>query len=376
MIQTSQDSRGAAAIGAPSAGTSILTGGSLIGRFLQWWGSELAALVPSGLKRLLHPSRPALLARAEGEVIWLEQDTRRQREELGRLQDLPTRALQRFQRQQRKKRLDVVLIAPSGRYVTRSVSFPLVAERDLAGILDYEIERLTPFSASELYYDVKVIERDPEAGRLTAELVFVRRADFADAMTAIEQGGLAVDRLDIEEPEGTRRNFNLLPKAAKRRGGFGRSLAIVLICSLVCLTLAWAGLNLVQKEQRFEDLSDALFQVRRAAIAMRDSTQSVAPDDAMAYAAYRLKQDRMMVSEVVALVTELLPDDTWLDRLTIDNETVEMIGQSGNAAALVDRFETHPAFLEPVFRSPITREDGRERFALAVRIASLQEMTE
>ena len=109
---------------------------------------------------------------------------------------------------------------------------------------------------------------------------------------------------------------------------------------------------------------------------MQDSAQSVAPDDAMAYAAYRLKQDRMMVSEVVALVTELLPDDTWLDRLNIDNETVEMIGQSGNAAALVDRFETHPAFLEPVFLSPITREDGRERFALAVRIAPLQEMTE
>ena len=102
----------------------------------------------------------------------------------------------------------------------------------------------------------------------------------------------------------------------------------------------------------------------------------MASDDAVAFAAYRLKQDRMMVSEVVALVTELLPDGTWLDRLTIDSETVEMSGYSGNAAALIDRFETHPAFLEPIFRSPITREDGRERFSLAVRIAPLQEPTE
>ena len=132
----------------------------------------------------------------------------------------------------------------------------------------------------------------------------------------------------------------------------------------------------MQKEQRFEELSDALFQVRRAAIAMQDGAQSVAPGDAVAFAAYRLKQDRMMVSEVVALVTELLPDDTWLERLSIDAETVEMSGYSSNAAGLIDRFETHPAFLEPIFRSPITREDGRERFALAVRIAPLQEPTE
>ena len=376
MIRASQDNPGAAAIGGLGASARTLPGGSLIGRFFQWWGSELAALAPGSLKRLLHPSRPALLARAEGDVVWLEQDTRRQREELGSLQALPTSALQRCQRQQRKKRLDVVLVAPPGRYVTRSVSFPLAAERDLASILDYEIERLTPFSASELYYDVKVAERDPEAGRLAAELIFVRRADFTDALTALQQSGLAVDRLDVEAPQGTLRHFNLLPKAAKRGGGFGRSLAIVLICSLVCLTLAWAGLNLVQKEQRFEELSDALFQVRRAAIVMQDGTQIVASDDAVAFAAYRLKQDRMMVSEVVALVTELLPDGTWLDRLTIDSETVEMSGYSGNAAALIDRFETHPAFLEPIFRSPITREDGRERFSLAVRIAPLQEPTE
>ena len=376
MIRASQDNRGAAAIGGLGPNARTLSGGSLIGRFFQWWGSELAALVPGALKRLLHPSRPALLARADGDVVWLEQDTRRQREELGSLQELPPRTLQRCQRQQRKKRLDAVLVAPPGRYVTRAVSFPLAAERDLAGILDYEIERLTPFSACELYYDVKVAERDPEAGRLTAELVFVRRADFADAMMALQQSGLAVDRLDVETPQGSLRNFNLLPKATKRRGSFGRGLAIVLICSLVCLTLAWAALNLLQKEQRFEELSDALFQVRRAAIAMQDGAQSVASDDAVAFAAYRLKQDRMMVSEVVALVTELLPDDTWLERLTIDNETVEMSGYSGNAAALIDRFEMHPAFLEPIFRSPITREDGRERFALALRIAPLQEPTE
>ena len=376
MNRGSPDNPSAAAIGGLRANALSLSGGSLVGRFFQWWGGELAALVPGRLKRILHPSRPALLAHAEGQTICLEQDTRDQRDELENLQDLPPRALQRFQRQQRKKRLDVVLVAPPGRYVTRSVSFPLTAERDLSGILDYEIERLTPFSASELYYDVKVVERDREAGRLTADLVFVRRADFADAVTALQQSGLAVDRLDVEAPEGILRRLNLLPKTVKRSGGFGRGLAIVLICSLVCLTLAWAGLNLVQKEQRFEELSDALFQVRRAAIAMQDGGQSVAPDDAVAFAAYRLKQDRMMVSEVVALVTELLPDGTWLDRLSIDNEIVEMSGYSGNAAALIDRFETHPAFLEPIFRSPITRENGRERFALAIRIAPLREATE
>ena len=237
------DNPSTTAAGGSRANVSAFSGGSLVGRFFQWWGSELAALVPASIKRLLHPSRPALLARSDGPLIRLEQDVRQKREELGSLQDLPDRAAKRSQTRQKKKRLDVVLLAPAGRYVTRAVSFPLAAERDLAGILDYEIERLTPFSASELYYDVKVIERDAEAGRLTAELVFVRRADFADAMAAIQNGDFSIDRLDVEDAQGTLGGLNLLPKTAKRVSGFSRRLAIILICSLVCLLLVWAGLS-------------------------------------------------------------------------------------------------------------------------------------
>ena len=80
------------------------------------------------------------------------------------------------------------------------------------------------------------------------------------------------------------------------------------------------------------------------------------------------KRMRTQLLEVLAEVTRLLPDDTWLMELEVTGNEVQMRGETSNAAQLVGLFESSKRLRNARFRSPVTQVPGgqRERFHLSV----------
>lgn len=73
----------------------------------------------------------------------------------------------------------------------------------------------------------------------------------------------------------------------------------------------------------------------------------------------------------VALLRELTllaPRDTWLTRLTYRRGEVEIAGYSGSAQEMIPRLEASRLFRQAGFSGAIEREEGRERFAIRVRL--------
>lgn len=347
---------------------------SLVARFFGWWGGELAALVPSGLRRLLVPHRPLLVMRLGADGIALETRGRRGAKALGRLDALPKKRRARLLADIARGRLLPVLAVPRANVVSRQVSLPLAAEEDVAGVLRYEIDRLTPFSADELFYAHRVTGRRAEANKLEIALVFAPRADLEPLVQALTSEGFAPARLDIEDapddPNGTPRlaGLDLLPRRAVAGPSRAAVLARGLAALLAVIAVGWAGLWLVTAEARVEALRDRLTEVRRAAIRAADAAPAAGQGPART--AYEMKRAAPSAVIVVADVTDILPDHTWLDRLSLRGERVELSGYSQNASALIGRFDRHPRFADPVFRAPIVQDDttGRERFLLSVRV--------
>jgi general secretion pathway protein L len=72
---------------------------------------------------------------------------------------------------------------------------------------------------------------------------------------------------------------------------------------------------------------------------------------------------------IVAELTRLLPDDTWLAALRTRRDTVEIVGQSTAAAGLLRRIEEAALFRNANFSSPVTRaDDNLERFNLTFEL--------
>jgi general secretion pathway protein L len=63
-------------------------------------------------------------------------------------------------------------------------------------------------------------------------------------------------------------------------------------------------------------------------------------------------------SEILAELTRILPDNTYLDRLSMHAETTQLQGKSNNAQSLIELVNASPYFENASFRGP-TRFDTR-----------------
>ncbi|MEM6422807.1 MAG: PilN domain-containing protein, partial [Pseudomonadota bacterium] len=87
-----------------------------------------------------------------------------------------------------------------------------------------------------------------------------------------------------------------------------------------------------------------------------------------AFAAHQAHAVAPAPGTVVTAMTEVLPDDTYLDRLTIEGERIQAVGLSTQATALVGLLDADPRFAEPRYAAPITQTGtGEARFLIEAR---------
>ena len=60
-----------------------------ISSFLSWWGGELAALVPSGMRRWFHADTGQIVFDVSGDEITIDQVSQRSHREIGARRTLP-----------------------------------------------------------------------------------------------------------------------------------------------------------------------------------------------------------------------------------------------------------------------------------------------
>ena len=87
-----------------------------------------------------------------------------------------------------------------------------------------------------------------------------------------------------------------------------------------------------------------------------------------AIAAARRQGDAL---QILAALTQALPDDTWLADLSLKPGNLTMDGQSADAAKLIALLAAVPGLQDPSFTAPVTRtNDGKaDLFSLRVGVA-------
>ncbi len=69
----------------------------------------------------------------------------------------------------------LVLVAPENILLKKTLSFPSAAESNLREALGFELNRRTPFSQNQVYYDHQIVGHDKQANKLQVELFLVLR---------------------------------------------------------------------------------------------------------------------------------------------------------------------------------------------------------
>jgi general secretion pathway protein L len=63
-------------------------------------------------------------------------------------------------------------------------------------------------------------------------------------------------------------------------------------------------------------------------------------------------------------LTETLPQDAWLQGLTLDRQGIELVGQSDTASALIPLLEASDRLERVEFTSPVSKTQNKEQFRL------------
>ena len=130
-----------------------------LSRFFAWWGGELAALVPAGLRLWWRESDRIVMLSFDGTRAVFERPAGARREEIYAV-ELGTADASLYRAETSRRLLQaagrnfrLLLCLPPEQVLQRTLTLPLAVEENLRQTLTFELDRYTPFRPEQVYFD-------------------------------------------------------------------------------------------------------------------------------------------------------------------------------------------------------------------------------
>lgn len=348
----------AAVLGLPLARLRLQYRNSALHRFLVWWRGELVASMPARVREALVERRDVVLVGTRAEGIEIERRGRRAvaAEVLPVAEDpAPAQVHLRTVLGAGEMRPEVVLCLPAGRALRRQIVLPAAAEENLHQVLAYDMDRQTPFRADQVCFDERVLARDAAARQITVEFALVPRAVVDEELARVAPLGLELDAVDLRDADGNRAGFNLLPverRARHRNPWLGINLALA--AAVVALLFVVMAQSVQNRERALAALAAETEAVRREARSVAELRTMLAAAVEGANFLNERKASVPVVSDLLLDVTRRLDGNTWLLRLSLNGDQVQLQGQSREAASLITVLQRSRLLQGPALQGAIT----------------------
>lgn len=266
----------------------------------------------------------------------------------------------------RGSRIELVL-RPS-RFLFRPLELPKRAGEYLEGIVRSQIDRLTPWTASEAVYSW-TLPTDAPNDRIRLTIAATARTVIAPYLRAI--AGLNAASIVL-----TTVHSNQDAKASQIRflEQRTRSVAAVRHIRWALMTIfllsglsvvASIGLSAIAVNNFGAERQELLQKISARKAAMRNLLEGSA-----LHSLEKRKQTTPSSVFVLEALSAVLPDDTYVTELRIDGEKLQIVGVTSDAPSLIKLIEQSPHFAQATFFAPTTRSPGTngERFHIETRI--------
>ena len=334
-----------------------------VGKFFRWWLEELRQSLPARWQqKLQHALRRVTFVLEGGSLIVGTDENHLQQsldsfaidQDASLLQQQLTRLLAQHDLSESPR----FLLLERDTILSKEMTLPMATESKLAQVLSFEMDRQTPFKASDVYFGWKIRDRNGATAQIMLELFVVPRKQVDQAINFLNSRGLSPMGVDVLE-NGKTFGLNLLPAGLRVRE-VNRKLRMNVVLAgvaVVLLALVMTQSLYLRSHQVFE-LEAAIAEVRdEARLVQRIKEQIRDTSEAASFLTVRRDASPLAI-ELLADITRLLPEDTYLDRLVINQTSVQMQGKSGNAQRLIERVNQSELLDAAAFRGS-TRLDAR-----------------
>lgn len=262
----------------------------------------------------------------------------------------------------------VYLTVPATWFLQISVNLPVTAKADLASILRFELDKRTPFQPDQAFFAGFPETTSPGATHFNCPLLIIPRNKLNILLFSLAKKGLqptlvGADTIDKQIPLRT-------DSSKWQVNGFSRFKRSapywVLISFFVALYAPpyWQMQKIAGFEAQIDDM-------RHAAVALQKQRSQVADYQTDVKFLAVIKQEQQQLVVALEMLTKLLPNHTWVERLNLSADEIVVLGESAEAAQLLSLLDKSNLFSSIRFAAPITRnrQSGKDRFHLVLTLA-------
>jgi general secretion pathway protein L len=262
----------------------------------------------------------------------------------------------------------VEIVLQPHRFLFRPLELPARAADFLDGIVRAQIDRLTPWSASEAVFGCST-PAESSAESITTVIAATTRKlamSYVQAVSAFHPAAVAVCT-DVAEPAAGRvKVFEQKARGHLDAARLSRALSVALgFAAVVALFSVTAAVYVADSLGAQESELVRQISARRAAIhAGNDGDRS--PVAALERHKYELPASVI----VIEALSQVLPDNTYVTELHLAGNKLQIAGITRDAPSLIPLIEQSQHFTRATFYAPTTRSasDPGERFHIEARI--------
>ncbi len=345
---------------------------SSVGQFMRWWKTELMSFVPEKYQQQLFPQAINVLLTQEQDEVVIWQNTsgdfvieKSEDEEV-----MWWHEVQHIINDAEGRRVNVVYLLPTNEALVRKIALPQAAKENLDEVIGFELDKYVPFKAEQVQISYKIDKDNSSEDKVVLDLAVIPKQKVADIIALTEEKSIELDALDVnsgsaQQPQAL--GVNLLPpEKRKERNYFNLKLNMGLLFLFFILMYFVMYTSVANKQEKIEKLtatnSELSKQAKKAKL-LRKELKSVIVSSKFLN---NKKNDNPSLVTILSDITNRLSEDTYITRLKVNKEKLELTGQSNNASSLVPELDKSHSWFQPEIVGGVTedRRTKKEKFTI------------
>ena len=350
-------------------------------KFWRWWTAELKALLPAAMASWLDGDTVATNVGVDdtGITIFSSSDATKSAPQHVPNDALATSPALRELHGAGRDRVRLLLTPDQA--LVKTITLPLATEENLREVVGFELDRHTPFTPDQAYYDVQTVRRDPQHEKITVALAVASKFEIAALVETLRRAGLTCTAIGVSEgavgAAGSAAAFDLQPAFDKPPRRLSRMHVVNLGLLALAAMFAFAAIILPiwQKREAVKMLNP---QAAKSGAEFLISERVYTEYTKLAAEHNFLASRKHAVYPVVTVFEELartFQDTTWVQRLDIKiNGKVReltVLGEAQSASKVIENLEQSPQSLfqnSKQLTQTIRMQPNTERFHVSAEI--------